>query len=72
MAYRRPQLRGIAFALACIAALVLPSLARAEEATPQAFLTALYQRYEGKHPRGIDYADSAGAGALSRALARRA
>ena len=63
MIYRRPPLRGIVLTLACIAALILPSLARAEEATPQAFLTALYHRYEGKHPRGVDYADA-------RALAR--
>lgn len=47
--------RRIALALACLIALT--AIAPAEEATPQAFLTALYHRYEGKHTRGIDYAD---------------
>jgi hypothetical protein len=48
-------IRRFVVAIACIIGLAAPALA--EEATPQAFLTALYHRYEGKHTRGIDYAD---------------
>ena len=50
-----PTFRRFALAIACILGLAAPALA--DEATPQAFLTALYHRYEGKHTRGIDYAD---------------
>ncbi len=47
--------RRFALTIACIVGLAVPALA--DEATPQAFLTTLYHRYEGKHTRGIDYAD---------------
>jgi Protein of unknown function (DUF3828) len=49
------RLRRLALAIAGIIAVAAPVLA--EEATPQAFLTTLYHRYEGRHTRGIDYAD---------------
>jgi len=48
------RLRRLALALAGILALAAPALA---DETPQAFLTALYHRYEARHFRGIDYAD---------------
>lgn len=49
--------RRFALTIACIVGLAAPVLA--DKATPQAFLNALYHhhRYEGKHTRGIDYAD---------------
>jgi hypothetical protein len=48
-------LRPLILAIAWIVPLAPPALA--DEATPQAFLTALYQRYEAKSFPGIDYAD---------------
>lgn len=53
---RRLGLRSLALAAAFVLALTAPAPA-ADETTPQAFLTALYHRYEGTHTRGIDYAN---------------
>ena len=49
------HMRRLILAIVCVIALAVPALA--DEATPQAFLTALYHRYEGRHTRGLDYAD---------------
>ncbi|HEY1503033.1 MAG TPA: DUF3828 domain-containing protein [Stellaceae bacterium] len=48
-------LRRLILAIACIT--IFAASALADEATPQAFLTALYQHYEAKGFPGIDYAD---------------
>ena len=47
--------RRLVLTIACLTALIAPVFA--DEATPQTFLTTLYHRYEGKHTRGLDYAD---------------